>query len=233
MNELRVFQNSEFGDLGVMEIEGKPYFPATACAKKLGYENQRDAILRHCPSVVKHDVGVCTGVNADGDPAMQTVTMNFIPEGDLYRLIAHSRLPAAVRFEKWVFDEVLPTIRQTGGYVADMSAIVAAAVKETLRQIMPMLRPDEPICRPPHTRRKPNPCIVGTLSDDIRQDVEDMITEGRMTYAEISAYMYDRYGVQVSKSSIWRYASKIYDTMERSGERPFCGTLRNSRQNGY
>lgn len=43
-------------------------------------------------------------------------TLNFIPEGDLYRLIAHSKLPAAERFEKWVFDEILPAIRRTGSY---------------------------------------------------------------------------------------------------------------------
>lgn len=43
--------------------------------------------------------------------------MTFIPEGDVYRLIVHSRLPGAERFEKWVFDEVLPTIRRSGGYM--------------------------------------------------------------------------------------------------------------------
>ena len=44
--------------------------------------------------------------------------MVFIPEGDVYRLISHSRLPSAEKFESWIFDEVLPTIRRTGGYVA-------------------------------------------------------------------------------------------------------------------
>lgn len=44
--------------------------------------------------------------------------MRFIPEGDVYRLIAHSKLPTAERFESWVFDEVLPSIRQHGGYIA-------------------------------------------------------------------------------------------------------------------
>lgn len=44
MNEMQVFQNSEFGKLGVLEIDGKPYFPATACAKKLGYANPQKAM---------------------------------------------------------------------------------------------------------------------------------------------------------------------------------------------
>lgn len=106
MNAMQVFQNSEFGELGVLEIDGKPYFPATACAKALGYANTKDAIIRHCKEVVKHDLPTKGGIQA----------INFIPEGDLYRLITHSKLPAAERFEKWVFDEVLPTIRKTGSY---------------------------------------------------------------------------------------------------------------------
>ncbi|NBI80444.1 hypothetical protein D3Z39_16630, partial [Anaerotruncus colihominis] len=118
MNEMQVFQNSEFGELGVLEIEGKPYFPATACAKILRYANPKDAIKRHCRWGVKHDLP--HPQNPD-----KTISMNFIPEGDLYRLITHSKLPAAERFEKWVFDEVLPTIRKTGGYGrVDVTAII-------------------------------------------------------------------------------------------------------------
>ena len=58
-----------------------------------------------------------TGKKADGTPAVQMVEMLFIPEGDVYRLIAHSKLPSAERFERWVFDEVLPSIRQHGAYI--------------------------------------------------------------------------------------------------------------------
>ena len=48
MNEMQVFQNSEFGELGVLEVNGKPYFPATACAKILGYAKPHNAIAQHC-----------------------------------------------------------------------------------------------------------------------------------------------------------------------------------------
>ena len=66
--------------------------------------------------------------------------MTFIPEGDVYRLITHSKLPEAERFEKWVFDEVLPSIRKTGGYIAgqeDMSddELMAKALLVAQRQI--------------------------------------------------------------------------------------------------
>lgn len=106
--DLRVFENNDFGILSVKYEDGKPLFPATDCAKMLGYKNTRDAILRHCKGVVKHDTLTEGGIQS----------INFIPEGDLYRLIAHSKLPSAQQFESWVFDDVLPSIRQAGGYIA-------------------------------------------------------------------------------------------------------------------
>ena len=72
--------------------------------------NPRDAIIRHCRYVVKRDA-------PHPQSPDRKISMTFIPEGDLYRLIVHSKLPSAERFERWVFDEVLPTIRKTGGYV--------------------------------------------------------------------------------------------------------------------
>lgn len=122
MNELKVFENSQFGKLNVMIIGGREYFPATDCAKILGYSNPRDAIARHCKGVVKHD-GVSLTTNQHGTTTEQAVEMSFIPEGDLYRLIARSKLPAAEQFEHWIFDEVLPSIRQTGGYIAGEEAM--------------------------------------------------------------------------------------------------------------
>ena len=111
-NELQLFQNEEFGSLGILLIDGKPYFPASECAAILGYSNPRKAILDHCRSVTKRDVPHPQSKN-------KTVSVNFIPEGDLYRLIIRSKLRSAERFESWVFDTVLPTIRKYGIYATD------------------------------------------------------------------------------------------------------------------
>jgi prophage antirepressor-like protein len=104
---MQVFENHEFGELGVLMYDGKPYFPASDCAKVLGYTNPNAAVIRHCKGILKRDTPSAGG--------MQSI--NFIPEGDLYRLIVRSKLPAAERFEKWVFDEVLPSIRKHGAYI--------------------------------------------------------------------------------------------------------------------
>ena len=105
-NQIRQFHSDEFGSLDILMIDDKPYFPATECAKVLGYAKPENAIVRHCKGSLKR------GVLSNG--GMQD--KKFIPEGDLYRLIIRSKLPAAERFETWVFDEVLPTIRKHGAY---------------------------------------------------------------------------------------------------------------------
>ncbi len=109
MSEIKVFENSEFGKLQIITIEGKEYFPATECAEILGYKRGRDAVSSHCRGAVKYRSNE-NGILRD---------KMYIPEGDLYRLIIRSKLPSAERFEKWVFEEILPTIRKTGGYVSD------------------------------------------------------------------------------------------------------------------
>lgn len=136
MNEMQVFQNSEFGELGVLEIEGKPYFPANRCAKVLGYKRPNDALHAHCRYTAKYRIP------HPQNPSKE-IEVNFIPEGDLYRLITHSKLPGAERFEKWVFDEVLPTIRRTGGYgQVDVTSIImqtaTAVCAEMVKQLTPL-----------------------------------------------------------------------------------------------
>ena len=118
VNNFQQFHSQEFGSLDILMIEDRPYFPATECAKALGYRNPHKAVADHCPHLTKREVGVKTGEKADGAAAYQNVSVNYIPEGDLYRLIIRSKLPAAERFEKWVFDEVLPTIRKYGAYIS-------------------------------------------------------------------------------------------------------------------
>lgn len=107
-NELRVFENAEFGSVRTVEIEGKPYFVGNDVAKALGYIETAKAIRTHCKGVSEMDIPTKGGLQK----------MKIIPEGDLYRLITHSKLPSAERFESWVFDEVLPSIRKNGGYIS-------------------------------------------------------------------------------------------------------------------
>lgn len=107
-NDLQIFKSDEFGELRTIEENGKVMFIASDVAKMLGYSRPADAISAHCRYTVKRSIPHPQGKG--------TLEMNIIPEGDVYRLIAHSKLPAAEKFESWVFDEVLPAIRKTGSY---------------------------------------------------------------------------------------------------------------------
>lgn len=112
MKDIKVFNHTEFGELSILVDDGKEYFPATECARILGYKNLKDAVNRHCRWVAKHDL-------PHPQNPKKTLKMNFITEGGLYRLIVKSQLPTAERFERWVFDEVLPSIRKYGIYATD------------------------------------------------------------------------------------------------------------------
>ena len=140
MNDLKIFNNAEFGQIRTVEINGKIYFVGKDIANALGYSNPRDAIARHCKGVVKHDSFKEGG---------QEVAL--IPEGDMYRLITHSKLESAERFESWVFDEVLPAIRQHGYYEnpnmsTEMRAILLIDQKQVkMEQRMDKLEFDIPL----------------------------------------------------------------------------------------
>lgn len=106
MNDLQIFNDEEFGQVRWTKIDGKDYAVAKDIANALGYKNTNDAISRHCKGVVKHE-----GFKVNG------IQVSLIPEGDIYRLVAKSELPGAEKFESWIFDDILPTIRKTGGYI--------------------------------------------------------------------------------------------------------------------
>lgn len=114
MNDVKIFESTEFGSIRTLIEDGKVIFCGSDVAKALGYRRPSDAISAHCKGTVKRRTLTNGGVQ----------TLLFISKGDVYRLVAHSRLPAAEKFESWIFDEVLPTIEQTGGYVNDAEKFV-------------------------------------------------------------------------------------------------------------
>lgn len=133
MNGIQVFKNPEFGSIRTLEIDGKPYFVGKDIADMLGYSNSRRALKDHCRWVTFRYV-------PHPQNPEKEIGMSFIPESDIYRLIVRSKLPAAERFETWVFDEVLPSIRKSGGYIAGQeqmsdSELMAKALLVAQKQI--------------------------------------------------------------------------------------------------
>ena len=207
MNDLKVFSNTEFGELGVMIIDGKEYFPATQCAKILGYVKPADAVRVHCKGVFKTQTPTNGGEQ----------TVNYIPEGDLYRLIVKSKLPQAEKFERWVFDEVLPAIRKNGTYgninLEDIIAKTATAVvSEVFKQLTPLMaeKAAVPVNVPKYKKPRRAAGIIAKLDSELQRTVDEMLLSDKFSYEEISKFLAE-YGVAISITSVWRYNKKLHN----------------------
>ena len=108
--ELKVFNNQEFGEIRTLNIDNEPWFVGKDVAETLGYAKARNAIATHVDEDDKREAPI------QGDLG-GTQNMTIINESGLYSLILRSKLESAKRFKKWVTSEVLPSIRQTGGYI--------------------------------------------------------------------------------------------------------------------
>ena len=115
MEELKLFQSPVFGQVRTVVTNGQVMFAATDVAKCLGYVNPQKAIRDHCKQEGVNEMDTPTE-NQHGSIVMQR--MKFITKGNVVRLVASSKLPQAEKVESWIFDEVIPTVLETGGYIA-------------------------------------------------------------------------------------------------------------------
>lgn len=109
MNEMKIFNNDEFGEIRVRETDGDVWFVGKDVAVILGYTNPQKAIRDHVDAEDK-------GVNETFTPGGKQETI-FINESGLYSLVMSSKLPSAKKFKRWVTSEVLPSIRRHGAYM--------------------------------------------------------------------------------------------------------------------
>lgn len=112
MNELKVFENSEFGAIRTLEQDGEPWFIGSDVAKILGYGNAPAALSRHVDSEDMNTITFHDSIR--GNP-----NKTIINESGLYSLVLSSKVPEAKKFKRWVTSEVLPSLRKHGLYAAD------------------------------------------------------------------------------------------------------------------
>ena len=134
MNELMIFNNPEFGEIRTIEEDGKVLFCGSDVAKALGYKNPTKAIADHCKGTVERRTNDSLG---------RQQTMKFIPKGDVFRLAAKSELPGADRFESWIFDEVLPSIRKHGAYLTPETLEAAILNPDTMIRLCTALKDEQ------------------------------------------------------------------------------------------
>ena len=148
MNEIMIFNNPEFGSVRTVCIDGEPWLVGKDVAEILGYSNPRKALIDH---VDADDKGV---TKCDTLGGAQNLTV--INESGFYSLVLSSKMPNAKKFKRWVTAEVLPTIRKTGGYVANEDVFVETYLPFADEPIKQLFRIQ---CR-----------VINQLNDRIRKD---------------------------------------------------------------
>ena len=207
MGDLQIFNNEEFGEIRTVEIEGKPFFCGKDVAGALGYAIPKDAIAAHCKGAVKQRT-----LTRGGEQEL-----NFIPEGDLYRLIVSSKLPSAEKFERWVFDEVLPSIRKHGLYATDelldnpdLIIQMATKLKEE-RKVRKLLELENKVQSQQIAELQPKASYY-----DLILQCKDLLTvteiskDYGMSEKGLNTKLHEL-GVQYRQSSIWFLYSKYQD----------------------
>lgn len=186
MNGIQVYKNEQFGEVRIIEEDSKMLFCGSDVAKALGYANPRKALQDHCRCVTKRDAWVQTGIKSDGTPAMRLNSTNFIPEGDVYRLITHSKLPSAERFERWVFDEILPSIRKHGAYMTPAKIEEVLLNPDTIISLATQLKAE---------REKSQALLVENATMKPKAEFADQVakSDGLLTMASFAKVIQDEH----------------------------------------
>lgn len=224
MNEVKIFESEEFGSVRTVEEDGKMLFCGSDVAKALGYTRPNDAVNDHCR------IDATSKRRTIIDRLGRKQEALFIPEGDVYRLIAHSKLPAADQFERWIFDDVIPTIRKTGGYVNNDELFIETYFSQAEESTKAMLRATLATVREVNEKNRQLEQTVGVQSQQIAElqpkatyyDVvlqcEDLIsiTAIAKDYGKsarwMNNYLHEK-GVQYRQGDIWL----LYQTYAERG----------------
>lgn len=146
MNELRIFQNTQFGNVRVAISEkSEPMFVGVDVATVLGYKNPQEAIRDH---VDEEDRGYCKlsdiqGVRETLPPHMKAATLLTINESGVYSLIMRSKLPTAKQFKRWVTSEVLPSTRKHGAYMTPETVMQMFQNPDALIRLLTTLKSEQ------------------------------------------------------------------------------------------
>lgn len=225
MNELRIFENEAFGEIRTLETDdGKVLFCGADIASALGYKRTADAIREHCKGVCEMPTPTNGGVQ----------NVKFIPEGDVYRLIAHSKLPKAVEFESWVFDEVLPSIRKTGSYSVRDSYQIEDPIERAQRWIEEQQEKKQLALTVSVQNQQIAELQPKASYYDVVLNCKDLlsITEIAKDYGKsakwMNNYLHEK-GVQFKQGGIWllyaKYADKGYTNTKTQTYNGYDGTV--------
>lgn len=228
MNEVKIFENQEFGKVRTVTIDGEPWFVGKDVAIALGYENASKSIRDHVDKEDKK-VGVQNVTPSVKDSLGRIQYPTWINESGVYALIFSSRLPSARRFKRWVTSEVIPSIRKNGGYGKtgiDVNALImqtaAAVCSELIRQLTPILQGLASAQSIPvavtgagtlETEKIGAGCKLETFPEELRLQVDQMLDQ-MLEQQALNFSMIARYctmnGFPISQPSVKTYYQRHF-----------------------
>lgn len=137
MADIKIWENPEFGELRIVEMNGEPWMVGVDVAKALGYAAPRNAIASHVDEEDK------TSALIRGTGSNYKSMAILINESGLYSLVLSSKLPGAKRFRRWVTGEVLPSIRKHGAYMNPETLQQALLNPDTMIQLCQQLKDEQ------------------------------------------------------------------------------------------
>lgn len=224
MNQIQIFNNPEFGEIRTIEENEQVLFCGSDIAKALGYTNPRKAVNDHC-----REDGVTNRSLTDSLGREQQA--KFIDEGNLYRLIAHSKLPAAEKFERWVFDEVLPTIRKHGAYMTPEQIENVLTNPDTIIQLAQNLKAEQEKrrqleCKVEEDKPKvlfadavatsKTSILIGELAKILKQNGVDMGQNRLFHWMRQNGYLIRRQGTDYNMPTQKSMEMKLFEIKETS-----------------
>lgn len=135
MNELKVFDNPEFGEIRTVDIDNEPWFVGKDVASILGYKDTVNALKAHVDDEDKRGWQITTPSG--------TQQMTIINESGLYALVLSSKLPTARAFKRWITHDVIPSIRKHGAYMTPEKLQEAILNPDMMIQLCQQLKDEQ------------------------------------------------------------------------------------------
>ena len=221
MNEVKIFNSKEFGDIRTVTINGEPWFVGKDVAEILGYSNTRKALADHVDGEDRLDgVTIRDSIGRAQNPT-------FINESGLYTLIFGSKLESAQRFKHWVTSEVLPAIRKTGGYqmqIPQGKELLALAVLEAQKTIeaqneeIERMRPKEIFADAVSTSH--TSILIGDLAKLLKQNGIDTGQKRLFEWMREHGYLIKRKGTDWNMPTQKSMEMELFEVKESTVNNP-------------
>ena len=227
MNEVKIFNSKEFGDVRTVTINGEPWFVGRDVALSLGYKDTSDALKKHVDSEDK-----LTRCFADSGQNRQ---MYIVNESGLYALIFGSKLDSAQRFKHWVTSEVLPAIRRTGGYQMqapqgkELLALAVLEAQKTLEEqnkAIEQMKSKVIFANAVETRH--TSILIGDLAKLLKQNGVDIGQKRLFDWMRKKGYLIKRKGSDWNMPTQKAMDMKVFEVKESTVNNP-DGSVRINR----